>query len=431
MTESKIKNKGAIVAFAGLAINLALGILYAWSVFKEAIINSVKTGGEGAFTWDKASMNDPYALCILVFAFSMTLAGRIQDKRGPSFTAKIGGVLVGIGFILASLSNDYYMWLLGFGVFAGMGIGFGYSAATPAALKWFPASKTGLITGIVVSGFGIAPVYIAPLTSFLVSSYGIQNTMLIFGIAFLIIVCGLAFLLQNPPAGYVPLETKVYDQKKNKAPVKVEDVGAGVMLRSFKFYVMWFIFFIGSGAGLMVISNISGLAKASMGKSAFIAVAIMAIGNASGRIIAGIVSDRIAKALTLSIILIFQSALMFIACLVLDESATVIIIVLFATLIGFNYGTNLSLFPSFTKSFWGMKNFGLNYGILMSAWGLGGFVFSRLSQMLFASTGSHFMSFIIAGSALFLCLFLALVLFEMKSMNGEDEAEEKEAEAEK
>lgn len=173
MTLISTKNKGWIVTFAGLAINLALGILYAWSVFKESILKSIKTGGDGAFSWDIASLNDPYAACILAFAFSMTIAGKIQDKRGPSFTARIGGFLVGIGFILASLSTNYYMWLLGFGIFGGMGIGFGYSATTPASLKWFSSAKTGAIAGIVVSGFGLAPVYIAPLSSVLVNSYGL------------------------------------------------------------------------------------------------------------------------------------------------------------------------------------------------------------------------------------------------------------------
>jgi len=422
MSAPRYKNKGNLVTFAGVAINLALGILYAWGVFKESIAQSIKKGGEGSFSWDIAALNDPYALCILSFAFSMTLAGRIQDRKGPSFTAKIGGIMVGIGFITASLSTNYFMWLLGFGVLAGIGIGFGYSAATPAALKWFPASKTGLIAGLVVSGFGLAPVYIAPLSSVLVSNYGLQTTMLIFGISFLILVGGLAFLLQNPPEGFVPIENPdTHKTQKKTRFVVEEDTRPYAMFKSLKFYFMWFIFFIGAGAGLMVISNISGLAKASLGKSAFIAVAIMAVGNASGRILAGIVSDRLSKAFTLSIILIFQSALMFAACLVLDEKASAVLIVLFATLIGMNYGTNLSLFPSFTKSFWGLKNFGLNYGILMSAWGLGGFFFSRLSQMLYAHYGNHFWSFIIAGTSLFFCLFLTLILFENRHMNDDKE----------
>lgn len=414
LTESK--NKGWFVTSIGLLINLALGILYAWSVIKESILQSIQSGGEGAFKWDLASLNDPYAACILAFAFSMTFAGKLQDRKGPSFTAKIGGLLVGTGFILASLTTNYYVWLIGFGIMGGTGIGFGYSATTPAALKWFSSSKTGLIAGIVVSGFGLAPVFIAPSASFLVGSFGLQTTMMIFGIVFLFFISGLAFFLNNPPAGYVPEENIKgnIEKKEQKEQVEYDSIS---MLKTLRFYLMWVIFFIGSGAGLMVIGSISGIAKASMGKSAFVAVAIMAVGNALGRVVAGIVSDKMAKSSTLFIILLSQSGLMFLCYFIMDTSPSATIIVLIATFIGFNYGANLSLFPSFTKGFWGIKNFGMNYGILMSAWGLGGFVFSKLSQALFASTGSHNTSFLIAGASLGVCLYLTVVLLEIKSMN--------------
>ncbi len=419
MNSTETKNKGWVVTMAGLFINLALGILYAWSVLKESISQSIQKGGEGSFDWDLISLNDPYAVCILSFAFSMMFAGKLQDKKGPSFTAKIGGILVGIGFIIASLSTNYYMWVFGFGFLGGIGIGFGYSAATPAALKWFTSSKTGLIAGIVVSGFGLAPVFIAPIATLLVQSFGLQSTMLIFGISFIIIVFGLAFFLINPPEGYIAEDksSKKATSGKPKLAVASNDFGAAVMLRTPEFYLMWIIFFIGSGAGLMTIGNISGMAKASLGSSAFIAVAIMAIGNASGRIVAGIVSDKITKNLTLFIILLFQTSLMFLSAMFLNDQASAFLIVLLATFIGFNYGTNLSLFPAFTKGYWGMKNFGLNFGILMTAWGLGGFIFSRISQMLFANTGNHNMSFIIAGSSLGVCILLTVVLMEIKSMN--------------
>ncbi len=416
MSVTVSKNKGWFVTTIGLLINLALGILYAWSVIKESILQSIKTGGESGFHWDLASLNDPYAVCILAFAFSMTFAGKLQDKKGPSFTAKIGGLLVGSGFILASLTTNYYLWIIGFGLMGGTGIGFGYSATTPAALKWFSSSKTGLIAGIVVSGFGLAPVFIAPSASFLVSSFGVQTTMLIFGIVFLIFISGLAFFLNNPPAGYVPEENEKGNNDKTEPKNQVE-YDSLAMLKTLRFYLMWVIFFIGAGAGLMVIGSISGIAKASMGKSAFIAVAIMAVGNALGRVGAGIVSDKMAKSSTLFIILISQSLLMFLCYFIMDTNPSSTIIVLIATLIGFNYGANLSLFPSFTKGFWGIKNFGMNYGILMSAWGLGGFIFSRLSQSLFASTGSNNTSFLIAGCSLGFCLYLTVILLEIKSMN--------------
>ena len=417
MNNTEVKNRGWIVTMSGLFINLALGILYAWSVLKEAISQSIQIGGEGSFDWDTISLNDPYAVCILSFAFSMMFAGTLQDKKGPAFTAKIGGLLVGIGFIIASLSTNYYLWIIGFGLFGGTGIGFGYSSTTPAALKWFSSAKTGLIAGIVVSGFGLAPVFIAPIATVLVKSFGLQSTMLIFGISFIIIVSGLAFFLQNPPENYVAEDKPTTKETNNKPTIAIvtKDSGARVMLRAPEFYLMWIIFFIGSGAGLMTIGNISGMAKASLGSSAFIAVAIMAIGNASGRLVAGIVSDKITKNLTLLIILVFQTSLMFLSALFLNDTASAFIIVLLATFIGFNYGTNLSLFPAFTKGFWGMKNFGLNFGILMTAWGLGGFIFSRISQMLFANTGTHNMSFIIAGSSLCVCIILTVVLMKMSS----------------
>lgn len=411
MTTEAIKNRGWVVTFAGLSINLALGILYAWSVFKDTIERSINAGGEGAFTWNEASLNDPYAVCILTFAFSMILAGKLQDKKGPTITALIGGLLVGSGFILVSFTTNYLLWVLGFGLLAGIGIGFGYSAATPAALKWFPASKTGMIAGIVVSGFGLAPVYIAPLATWFVSSYGLHQTMRIFGLMFIVVVCGCALLLKNPPAGFIAGKKQNEKAILKTATVKpATEFKTGTLLKSPVFYLLWIIFFIGSGAGLMVIGSISGLAKSSMGDAAFIAVAIMAIGNAAGRIVAGMASDKIGKISTLFIILVFQAALMFVAIPIVGGNSTALIIVLLATFIGFNYGTNLSLFPSFTKSFWGMKNFGMNFGILMSAWGLGGFIFSRVSQMLYASTGSHNTSFIIAGVSLVVCMALTYLL---------------------
>jgi MFS family permease len=232
--------------------------------------------------------------------------------------------------------------------------------------------------------------------------------MLIFGIAFIVIVSGAALFLRNPPEGYVAHDKKAGMKLKNSNTV--DNHNAAYMLKTPTFYLMWLIFFISSGAGLMVIGSISGMAKKSMGEAAFIAVAIMAIGNAGGRIIAGLVSDKIGRILTLSIILIFQAILMFVSIPVASSNSPALIVVLLATFIGFNYGTNLSIFPSFTKGFWGMKNFGVNFGVLMSAWGLGGSIFSRLSQYLLAETGDHNMSFIIAGVSLLLCLILTFIL---------------------
>jgi OFA family oxalate/formate antiporter-like MFS transporter len=410
----KIKNKGWGVTFSGTGINLALGILYTWSIFKGAIKDSIEAGGAGAFTWNLAALNDPYAICCIVFAFATVLAGKCQDKFGPRLTAFIGGLLVGLGFILISQTTSYVVWILGFGLLAGTGIGFGYAAATPPALKWFPPQKTGLIAGLVVSGFGLASVYIAPLSQYLLGMWGIQKAMLFFGIAFLIVVCGLALNLANPPAGYVPAgspkTSKARTSVASKADAKPSD-----MLKTRSFYTIWFIYFIGAGVGLMVIGSVAGMAKKSLGELAFLVVAILAIGNAAGRIIAGVISDKIGRRATLMIMLSFQTVLMLVAIpLVGAEHASPVLLVLLATFIGFNYGTNLSLFPSVTKDNWGLKNFGINYGMVFTAWGVGGFVMGRLSQMLIAGSGSYTSSLLTAAALLIIGIILTLTLKRSK-----------------
>lgn len=387
-TPAALPNRGWTVTSAGLGINLALGVLYTWSLFKGAI--------EKEFGWNGSQLNDPYALCCLVFAFAMILAGRCQDKFGPRLTASIGGLLVGLGMVLISTTTSYAVWLLGFGVLVGLGIGFGYSSATPPALKWFPPSKTGLIAGLVVAGFGLAPVYLAPTSQFLLGHYQVRTSMLILGLAFVVIVCGLAQLLVNPPPGYVagPKPAAGAAAKPAAASATPSEV-----LRQPTFWLLWVIYFIGAGAGLMVIGSISGMAKTSMGELAFVAVAILAVGNAGGRILAGTLSDRIGRRWTLFLVLTIQAVLMFLAIPVTaskDMAAVVIVVV--AALIGANYGANLALFPSYTKDLWGLKSFGMNYGLLFTSWGVGGLVLSRLQQTLTASSGgSYRSSFITAG----------------------------------
>src|SRR5690242_9724308 len=230
---SATSHRGWLVTFAGTGINLALGVLYTWSMFKAAI------GKE--FGWKDAQLNDPYALCCLVFAFSMILAGRCQDKMGPRVTASLGGLLVGAGLVLISTTQSYGTWVVGFGVLVGLGIGFGYSSATPPALKWFPPSKTGLIAGLVVAGFGLAPVYLSPLSRYLLAHYGLRGAMLVYGIAFTIAICGLAQLLVNPPAAAPASNTGANVSPANPAPT-----GAG-LFRDPALYLLWILYFIASG----------------------------------------------------------------------------------------------------------------------------------------------------------------------------------------
>ncbi len=407
----KIKNKGWQVTFAGLGINLALGILYTWSIFRAEISESILSG-DGRFNWNIASLNDPYAVCCLVFAFTMISAGRLQDKVSPRITAIFGGLLTGAGLLVISQSNILANWILGFGVLTGMGLGFGYASATPPAIKWFPARKTGMIAGIVVAGFGLASVYIAPLSQYLIGKFGLSEAMMIFGVSFIIVVCFLAMFLVNPPEGYKPEDTDeekawVKASKKPASTKKPEEFPPSETLKTKAFYKLWVMFCIGSGAGLIIIGSVAGMAKASMGHLAWIVVALMAVGNAGGRIIAGIISDKIGTPRTLVIMMTLQAIV--IGSLIFIPEEQGLLIVIAATMIGFYYGTNLSLFPSSTKSYFGLKNFGMNYGLVFSAWGVGGFIFPRVSQMLVAYTGSAETSYILASFLLFLAAGMALI----------------------
>lgn len=402
----EVRNRGVLVTLAGTAINLALGVLYTWSIFKGAIRQSIESGGSDAFVWDIANLNDPYAVCCLVFASSMIVAGKCQDTYGPRLTAIIGGILVGLGFILISQSNAYWSWIIGFGILVGMGIAFGYSSATPPALKWFPPNKSGLVAGVVVSGFGLASVYIAPLAQYLLGAWGLSSTMLFFGIAFLVVVSLFSMFLQNPPEGYRPKafeDRRCSTSKCQEVRSMFEEVNLRPreVMRTGDFWRVWFLYFIGAGAGLMVIGSVAGMAKSSMGGNAFLVVAILAIGNAGGRIVAGYLSDKVGISRTLAGVFALQAMLMFIAIPVIGAQApSALFLVILTTGIGFNYGANLALFPAFTKDLWGMKHFGMNYGILFTAWGIGGFFMSKFSQALKVSSGSFTTSFAMSGSLL-------------------------------
>ena len=372
---SPIVNRGWTVTFAGMGINLALGVLYSWSVISKAI--------PADWQWSEAAKSLPYSVACLVFAIIMVPAGRMQDRIGPRVTASLGGELVGLGMILASQTTTSLSYVLGFGLLAGAGIGFAYASATPPAVKWFAAARTGTIAGIVVSGFGLASVYISPLAKALIGAYGVPATMLGLGIGFLCLVTGLAQLLQPPPKGYIPPGAAA---PKPGAAVKKDDYMPSEMLKTWQFYVLWFMYVCGAGAGLMIISKLAKMVDVQAGvKLGFVLVAVLAVGNGAGRIVAGTVSDKIGRLATLFTCFLLQA----LCILLLSQSRTdnwlgnPALLGVLSALIGANYGANLALFPSITKDFYGLKNFGVNYGLVFTAWGWGGFVLSLLAGWVY------------------------------------------------
>jgi OFA family oxalate/formate antiporter-like MFS transporter len=399
---SESKNRGWTVTLAGTGINLALGVLYSWSVISKNI--------PADWGWNETAKAWPYTIACLVFAMMMVPAGRLQDKFGPRMVASLGGVLTGLGLIMASQFTTIGMFIVGFGILAGSGIGFGYASATPPAVKWFPPARTGMIAGIVVSGFGLASVYIAPTAQALIKSLGVQHTLLIFGIAFLAVVVILSQLLVNPPPRPAPAAGSAAAARAAAA----NEYQAGQMIKTPQFFMLWAMFAFNAGAGLMIIGKLAAMVKGQAvgtflsweaAELGFVLVALLAIGNASGRLLAGTLSDKFGRIRILQVFTIFQALLMF----SMPFMTNIYALVLFAMCIGMNYGSNLALFPSITKDYFGLKNFGVNYGLVFTSWGVGSLL-ALLAGYIKDVTGSYQYALFISGVLLIVTLGLSLVV---------------------
>jgi len=422
--DTSVKNRGVQVTMAGVGINLALGILYTWSVIKKGIPDD--------WNWSDFEKTLPYSTAVLVFSLMMVPAGRLQDRWGPRLVATVGGLLVGLGMILASMADfnsllPFTEWItthvvsgvkptvivyfIGFGLLAGTGIGFGYASATPPAVKWFPPARTGLIAGLVVSGFGLASVYASPLAQKLIALYGLQHAVLILGVAFLIVVVGLAQLLVAPPKGYVPSGTKVNGPA---ATVKREDFRPTEMLATRQFYLCWLLYAIGAGAGLMIISQLAAAVakQADLAASGFWLVMSCGVGNGAGRILAGMLSDKLGRQRTLQGCFLFQAVVLMLFSVASPNTSVGSLpsMLLLSALVGANYGANLALFPSITKDYYGLKNFGVNYGLVFTAWGFGGFMLAQVASKIYDKLGIFTYNYYGAAALLVLAAIVTLAL---------------------
>ncbi len=402
--------RGWVTTFSGTGINLALGVLYSWSIIAKTLTTPVDKGGWG---WTTLQSQIPYAVACGVFALMMVPAGRAQDKYGPRLIAGMGGALTGLGLILASFASkdSALLMIMGFGILAGTGIGFGYGSATPPAVKWFPPQMKGLISGLVVAGFGLASVYISPLATTLLKAYGVSRTFLILGMAFFVVTVGLAQLLVNPPAGYVP--KGMPPAPRSGVAAKKHDYDWQEIVNTPAFYLLWLMFAFGAAAGLLTIGTLAKIvvAKVEPAQAASMAslmVALLAVSNAGGRIIAGLLSDRIGRTRTMLLVFVLQAVFM----ALFPNFNTVPLLILGSCAVGFNYGSLLSLFPATTADYYGTKNFGVNYGLVFTAWGVGGVFGPIMAGRIKDVFGTFNYAFYIAAG---LCIVAAALTFLTKA----------------
>ncbi len=401
--EAKRTNRWLIMVGA-IIIQLCLGAIYAWSVFRKPL-----QGEPLKLTATQATL--PFALVLISFAVATIIGGRWQDKKGPRLVATVGGILLGLGLIAAGITKSFLGIVLSYGIISGIGIGLAYVCPISTGVKWFPDMR-GLITGISVAGFGAGALISAPVARSLIDSVNVFNTFIILGVVFLILVVAGAQILRNPPEGYRP---------EGWTPPKTSTATTygytpKEMLATSQFYLIWLIYFFGCATGLMIIGQTSPIGQelAKLTKeTAAIAVSVLAIFNALGRIFWGKVSDSLGRLRTLFLMFLICG----IAVLLFNLIATLPIYYWIGiSLVGLCFGGYLAIFPAVTADFYGTKNVGVNYGLLFTAYGIGGLLGNIFAPQVLEKTKSYNLAFLVAG---ILCLLGAIITFLIKQPKRE------------
>lgn len=435
-------NRWLVVAGA-IAIQVALGAIYAWSAFTKGLQS------ESAFGFTKTETQAIFSAGLASFGIVMILAGRLQQKYPPRFIAMAGGVLLGLGYIAGGFAGEGFIGkLICIGIIGGSGIGLAYVVPIAVGVKWFP-DKKGMLTGLAVAGFGFGAflwILMANPPSVLadgglididtVNVYApdgvtvtgtedqynvdnINNVFKIYGVAFLVLVILGSLVMVPPPEGWLP-EGYTPPEPPKEAGSKMEkkvEFESKEMLHNWQFWALWGMFVFGALAGLMVIGNIQNFAKdvddgfqgngfeadeaadfAVIGAAVF-----LPIFNGAGRIVWGTVSDKIGRQMAFFLMFAFQFICMAIFFFTTGNQYA---FYLFAALIGFNFGGNFALFPAATADYFGSKNVGPNYGLMFTSYAVGGIAGPILAGMV--KDGGHAYSMAFYPAA-FLCLVAAII----------------------
>ena len=346
------------IALAGILLQMALGAVYAWSVFRVPLAKR--------FNWTISEVTLTFTIAIMVLGFASFFGGLWLKRVGPRVVALTGGALYGLGVFLASLSYHGLWWLyLTYGVIGGIGLGFAYIVPISVLVKWFP-DRRGLMTGIAVGGFGAGALVTAPVATRLIQSVGVLQTFAYLGIAFFIVSVAAGYFMQNPPDGWKP---EGWTPKEGNLVQKTaRDFTLGQALKTWQWWALWLLLFLNTSAGISIISQEAPMFQEFAKVTAIVAagmVGVVSIGNALGRVFWAWISDTIGRRMTFAVIFILQIALFWF----LPSLHSVAAVTVVGFIILMCYGGGFGTMPAFAADYFGSANVGSIYGLILTAWG--------------------------------------------------------------
>jgi OFA family oxalate/formate antiporter-like MFS transporter len=394
------------IAVAGVFLQVALGAVYAWSVFRAPLTKQ--------FGWSISEVTLTFTISIFVLGIAAFFGGLWLNRVGPRVVALTGGFLYGLGVFLASFSDHKLWWLyLSYGVIGGIGLGFSYIVPVAVLVKWFP-DRRGLITGIAVGGFGAGALVTAPVATRLIQSVGVLQTFAYFGIAFLVLTVVAGYFMQNPPAGWKPQGWSPTASQTSQRSRR--DYTLGEALRTWQWWALWLLLFLNTSAGISVISQEAPLFQELARVTAVAAagmVGVASIGNAFGRVFWAWASDSITRRATF--VVMFLGQILFFWALPSITSAGVLTVVAFIVLMC--YGGGFGTMPAFAADYFGTKNVGAIYGLMLTAWGSASAFGPMLIAFLRQSTGSYARGLHVIAGVMAVSVLLPLIVSPPRRIN--------------
>ena len=367
-----------VIAAAGVLMQIALGAVYAWSVFRTPLTKS--------FGWTISEVTLTFTIAIFVLGLAAFAGGLWMRRSGPRTVALTAGVLYGLGVFLASFSGGRLWWLYcSYGVIAGVGLGLGYIVPVATLVKWFP-DKRGLITGLAVAGFGAGALITAPSATRLIASVGVLQTFAILGAAYFVAVTGGALFMRNPPDGYRPpgwTPTATQQQQRAARACTLREA-----MRSWQWYGLWTLLFLNTTAGIAVISQAAPMFQEITGISAARAasiVGIISIANGAGRLLWAWLSDLVGRRPVFLAMFLLQALIFWL----LPSARSLPLFAALTVAVLLCYGGGFGTMPAFTADYFGAEHVGSIYGLMLTAWGVAGVLGPTMIAALRERSGGY------------------------------------------